>query len=63
MPHLVKGSYLLAVETPVESMPVEIQPVVVGIDLPDTGPPADVVHQYLKMAGLELEGRSDQEQQ
>ncbi|MCP4113692.1 MAG: hypothetical protein GY749_50560 [Desulfobacteraceae bacterium] len=51
MHELTSGSYLMAVEIPSDGVPVEIQPVIVGIEPPE-GPPAEVVQKYLDMAGL-----------
>ncbi len=47
MHELTRGNYLLAVKIPSDGIPVEVQPVIVGIDPPE-GPPAEVVQEYLK---------------
>ncbi|MFT7519280.1 MAG: hypothetical protein ACI9MC_001420, partial [Kiritimatiellia bacterium] len=46
MPELKAGRYLLALRLPPGSPPVRAQAVLVGIDPPDTGPPADVLRTY-----------------
>lgn len=51
MPSLEPGSWLLALRLPPGTAPVHVRPVVVGIDLPDTGPPDDVVRRFAKLAG------------
>lgn len=56
MPALDPGEYLLAVRVPPQSPPVHIRPVLAGIEPPGTGPPVDVVRQYLERAGLKMEG-------
>jgi len=56
MPTLDPGDYLLAVRVPPESPPVSVRPVLAGIEPPDTGPPVEVVRQYLERAGLKIEG-------
>ena len=50
MPTLEPGVWMLAVSLPPHAEPVRLQPVVVGIELPDTGPPEDVVQRYLRLA-------------
>ncbi len=50
MPTLDAGSWLLAVSLPPDAEPVRLQPVVVGIELPDTGPPDEVIQRYLRLA-------------
>jgi hypothetical protein len=50
MPTLDPGTWLLAVSLPAHAQPVRLQPVVVGVELPDTGPPEDVVQRYLRLA-------------
>jgi hypothetical protein len=56
MPTLDPGEYLLAVRVPPQSPPVRVRPVLAGIEPPDTGPPVEVVRQYLERAGLKMEG-------
>jgi hypothetical protein len=49
---LEAGSYVLLLEAPPDGAPVAARPVAVGIDPPPTGPPAEVIEQYLQAAGL-----------
>ena len=56
MPELAPGDYLLALRSPAGAAPVKARPAVAGLVLPDTGPPADVVRQYLQEAGAEAPG-------
>ena len=53
MPELAPGDYLLALRSPAGAAPVKARPALAGLVLPDTGPPADVVRQYLQEAGAE----------
>jgi len=53
MPELQPGDYLLALRSPAGAAPVKARPAVAGLVLPDTGPPADVIQQYLQDAGAE----------
>lgn len=53
MPELAPGDYLLALRSPAGAAPVKARPAVAGLALPDTGPPADVIQQYLQEAGAE----------
>ncbi|HEV7506293.1 MAG TPA: hypothetical protein VGS07_15415 [Thermoanaerobaculia bacterium] len=53
MPELAPGDYLLALSSPAASAPVKARPALAGLALPDTGPPADVIRQYLQEAGAE----------
>ncbi|MEA2603253.1 MAG: translocation and assembly module TamB [Acidobacteriota bacterium] len=53
MPELMPGDYLLALSSPAAAQPVKARPAVAGLVLPDTGPPADVIRQYLEEAGAE----------
>ncbi|MCU0240933.1 MAG: hypothetical protein MUF51_00760, partial [Vicinamibacteria bacterium] len=41
------GTYLLALRLPADTAPVTASPKVVGLKLPDTGPPPDVVERYV----------------
>ena len=50
MPTLEPGTWLLAVTLSPGAEPVRLQPVVVGIELPDTGPPEEVVERYQRLA-------------
>ena len=51
MADLDVGDYLLALTSPADSAPVRVRPVVVGLTLPDTGPPPEVIRKYLQEAG------------
>jgi hypothetical protein len=53
MPELLPGDYLLALRSPAGAAPVKARPAVAGLVLPDTGPPAEVIRQYLQDAGAE----------
>jgi hypothetical protein len=48
MPALDAGAYLLALSAPADAAPVRARPAVVGLVPPDTGPPEDVVRQYVQ---------------
>ncbi|HUJ25457.1 MAG TPA: hypothetical protein VLW85_05530, partial [Myxococcales bacterium] len=50
MPTLKPGTYLLELHAPVDAGPVVARPAVAGIELPSTGPPAEVVQGYMKLA-------------
>jgi hypothetical protein len=52
MRRLKAGRYLLAVDLPASGEPVEVQPVLVGVETPDSGPPDEVKRRYLELAGL-----------
>ena len=51
MAELEAGDYLLALTAPPDAPPLRVRPVVVGLELPDTGPPPEVIRQYLQQAG------------
>jgi len=51
MPTLQPGTYLLALGVPPEVGPVAVRPALAGIELPGTGPPDEVVREYMSMAG------------
>lgn len=53
MPTLEPGTYLLSLHAPREGRPVRARPAVVGLTPPDTGPPEEVVRQYLESYGRE----------
>src|SRR5262249_36025278 len=53
MPELAPGDYLLALATPAGAAPVVARPAAAGLVLPDTGPPAEVIRQYLEEAGAQ----------
>jgi len=40
------------VDVPADVKAVEIQPALVGLDMPDMGPPEEVRRKYLEMAGM-----------
>jgi hypothetical protein len=50
---LEPGTYLLALRTPADAPPVAARPALAGLALPDTGPPEDIVRQYLQYAGAD----------
>jgi hypothetical protein len=52
MRRLKPGRYLLAVDLPGSGAAVEVQPVLVGVETPDSGPPDEVKRRYLELAGL-----------
>jgi uncharacterized protein YecT (DUF1311 family) len=52
MRRLKPGRYLLAVDLPAAGAAVEVQPVLVGAETPDSGPPDEVKRRYLELAGL-----------
>lgn len=60
MPQLAPGTYYLAVHAPQASEPIRIQPVLVGVQPPDTGPPPAVIRRYLEAAGVRQEGGGEQ---
>jgi hypothetical protein len=53
MSDLAPGDYLLALRSPAGAAPVKARPAVAGLVLPDTGPPDDIIRQYLQEAGAE----------
>lgn len=48
MPSLAPGRYYLTVEMPADSVPVRVQPLVIGLTAPDTRPPFDILHRYVE---------------
>jgi hypothetical protein len=48
MPALVAGRYYLSVEVPAASAPVKVQPIVLGLNEPDTRPPYDILRRYVQ---------------
>jgi len=58
MPSLEPGAYLLALSAPADAAPVRARPAVVGLVPPETGPPEDVVRQYVEASGEEEAGLS-----
>lgn len=63
MQDLDPGDYLLALRAPVDGPPVNARPALAGVKPPDTGPPEDVVRQYLQQAAEEepLPGETETE--
>jgi hypothetical protein len=55
MPELDAGSYLLVLHVPEGAAPVRARPALAGVKLPDTGPPAEVIERYLRLASGEPE--------
>ena len=51
MADLDAGDYLLVLSAPPDAAPLRVRPVVVGLELPDTGPPPEVIRHYLQEAG------------
>ncbi len=51
MAELDAGDYLLALTSPPDAAPLRVRAVVVGLELPDTGPPPEVIRQYMRDAG------------
>ncbi len=50
MPTLEPGRWTVAIGLSPDASPVSLQPVLVGLELPDTGPPEDVVQRYQRLA-------------
>ena len=51
MKQLPAGTYFLAVDVPADGAATDIQPALVGMTLPDDGPPPDVQASYRALAG------------
>jgi hypothetical protein len=51
MSELSAGDYLLALTSPPDAAPLRVRPVLVGLTLPDTGPPPEVIRKYMQEAG------------
>jgi hypothetical protein len=47
MPTLEAGTYLLALQAPSDAVPVTARASLVGLKLPDVGPPSDVIRKYV----------------
>ncbi len=60
MPELKTGTYLLAVHAPTDSGPIQIQPALAGVQLPDSRPPEDVIRNYLASSTPVVPGASIQ---
>ena len=54
MRDLEAGDYWLRVETQSDGETASVQAALVGLKRSDTGPPSDIIRQYLKKAGLKL---------
>lgn len=48
MPSLAPGRYYLAVDMPADSAPVRVQPIVLGLNPPDTRPPYDILRRFVE---------------
>jgi hypothetical protein len=48
MPTLQPGRYYLAVETPTDTAPILVQPIVFGLTQPDTRPPYEILRRYVE---------------
>lgn len=55
MRDLAAGRYFLAVENRGDAAPVDVQPALVGVTRPDTGPPEDVKRAYWALVATEEE--------
>jgi hypothetical protein len=53
MVDLEPGDYLLALRAPADGPPVAARPALAGVVPPDTGPPEEVVRDYLRKAAEE----------
>ncbi|HEY6095296.1 MAG TPA: hypothetical protein VIU93_10135 [Gallionellaceae bacterium] len=53
MPTLQAGRYYLAIETPADTAPVLVQPIVFGLSKPDTRPPYDILRRYVEGKGAD----------
>jgi len=60
MPDLKPGTYLLAVHAPASAGPIQIQPALAGVQLPDSRPPEEVIRNYLAMTTPVVPGASIQ---
>jgi hypothetical protein len=48
MPNLTPGRYYLAIDLPLNSAPVRAQPILRGLNAPDTRPPRDILRRYVE---------------
>jgi len=55
MPELAAGDYYLVIEAPADSMPMTVQPVLIGLEPADSGPPQEVIRDYLEKAGIKMD--------
>jgi uncharacterized protein len=51
MHDLAAGTYVLVVDAPADGPAIDIEPALVGTEVPDRGPPADVKASYLALVG------------
>ena len=49
---LEPGSYILALHAPADGPPISARPALAGVEPPETGPPDDVLRQYMSLAGF-----------
>jgi len=52
---LEPGRYLLALSVPKRARPVQLQPALVGVDAPSSGPPDEEIKKYLQFANEEAQ--------
>jgi hypothetical protein len=62
MHDLEAGTYFIIIRTPSQSMPVEVQPVVVGIEPRGTDPPEDIIQKYMAMSDIHQEREEDHDE-
>lgn len=48
MPTLPAGRYYLVIDIPVDSAPVRLRPIILGLQEPDTRPPAEVLRRFVE---------------
>lgn len=48
MPQLTVGQYYLAVQTPLDSPPITVQPLLVGLTAPPRSPPGEIVRRFVE---------------
>jgi len=57
MPSLRPGSYYLAIRAPAPGAPIQVRPLLVGKKAPDSGPPREVIRDYLEKAGMKMDAQ------
>jgi hypothetical protein len=62
MPRLEPGTYLLALHAPGSAAPVRARPALAGLQPPDTGPPEEVIRQYLQPAGAQDDAAGEEDE-
>jgi hypothetical protein len=62
MHDLKAGTYFMIIRSPSNSIPVEVQPVVVGIEPRGTDPPEEVIQQYMAMSEIHQEREEDSDE-